>query len=771
MPSVTRRNIQASIDHQFDGLKRQLLELDLDYGLSPEVVKSNLQKCTKSILPTCKPELKLKEIIDWPLKKRIQFYDDMNGCERSDGKKTYYIRPQEPGTDFVYSEYEVKWIINEFINCFCSFEYFFYGYFFIKNKENRIVRPDVLVAQQIFLQIVASINSERLPLKLLILKARQLGISTIVEAIILWIALFQKGCHTVIASAEEDKSVEMSNMVWVALEKLPLWMKPILTRDDVAKGPGFLDSDSDILIQHGAKAKGIARGSTPVAAHLSEVAYYPIPTETIEASLLNAMHENPRTFLALESTARKKGDWFHKRWLQEREGESDGRNELTCIFLPWYVGKDKYPTPDWLRNHPVPAIWKALKETVRQAAEARLYVRTTPLLSRFLGENWEMPLEQMWCWEHRYLNASRTDETLKSFHAEFASDERTCFQSKRFSVFGQGLLEKIGKELSTKYVDYAVTGDGIATKFHLREFQSNTCKRIDISFTTAQGDYRLWRLIPLKETPDDSNLQFFLRVWEPPKTGYDYVIGVDIGGGIGQDASVIDVLRKGRNPTERDVEVAQLWSPWMNSAEMPPFCMALGIWYGTHMGWNEPYINQALMCPETQIATGDPISFQLDKEGYLNFCSDERKDMKRRPGQMSHRRGHATTTWTRPMMTQGLKHGIEVGWVKINSERTLSDLENLEAEELESGKTKYEAATGENDDCYMSLCIAYYHAHDKETMMERLEGKLKPKLEDEVETPPAIEDESSEQMLARRFQREDREAWPGEEEEGREFVF
>src|SRR5580692_1406291 len=200
----------------------------------------------------------------------IKAYDHFKNLEHTDGKNVFYARAnsEEP---FRYTPSETEFIRNEMYMCACDFQYWFFRYFFLKDKENRISRPERLAAQLIFLDILGELDLKQLPIKLLILKARQLGMSTIVEAIILWTALFRRGSHCVIASAEEEKSMSMSNMIWLGLDNLPLFMKPKLTRDDRKVGPEFGQIDSDVFIQHGSMTKGISRGETPVAAHLSEV--------------------------------------------------------------------------------------------------------------------------------------------------------------------------------------------------------------------------------------------------------------------------------------------------------------------------------------------------------------------------------------------------------------------------------------------------------------------------------------------------------------------
>jgi len=573
--------------------------------------------------------------------------------------------------------------------------------------------------------------------------------STITEAIIIWIALFRKGSNCIISSAEEDKSLKMSDMVWRCLDNLPLWMKPTLTGEDRQKGPEFGYLDSLISIQHGSMKKGIGRGDTPVACHLSECAWYPDPVNTIESSLFKAMHENKRSFLALESTAKKKGDWWHKTWEYNREMTPKGMNKFTCIFLPWYVGNDKYPTHDWILNHPIPDDWKPNSITLKQANRAQLYVAETPLLRKYMGAGWKMPVEQMWFYEFEYTSAARSDDTLKSFFAEMCSDEREAFQSKRWSVYSAEVLERIESNIGQKYVDYAISGNGIDPKFHLKSYQSRSAKRIEVYWQDMEGKPLEWKLIPLRETPEPEEEWFYLRVWELPKRGYNYTIGIDFSGGVGQDSTVFEVLRVGRDEYEPDVQVAQLYSPYISSPEAPPFANCLGILYGQHMSPTP----EAYMCPEVQVSTGDPTSHQLSRLGYTNFHYMRRYDQRKHPNSQPTRRGWATVGWSRQMMLEHLKMGIDNGWIVINSDKTVQELNNQESEEMDSGKTKYDHADGENDDSIFGLGIAYFCSHDDEALASRKGGK-RPRSPKET-AQPEVETDSTEMMLARHFQRED----------------
>lgn len=713
---------------------------------SPKIIAAKLEKLrARTKLP----------LVEHTLAESNAVSAHFSSLTQSDGKRQWMQRPNETEEEFAYVQWEKEWIQNELYVCAVSFPYWFFRYFFIKTKEGEIRRPDILEAQMVYLDLLSELDEQQLPILLLVLKGRQLGISTVTEAIILWIAMYRRGAHTVIASAEEDKSITMSEMIWTGLDNLPTWMKPIFTGESRKQGPKFGENETDIQVQHGAQTKGISRGSTPIACHLSEVAYYTNPIETIESSLLKAMHENKKTFLVLESTPRKKGDWLHRTWLKNRRGEATGHNRFTCLFLPWYVGRDKYPTADWIRNHPIPENWRPQTRTDEQAAKAALYVATQPLLAKHMGDDWTMPIEQKWFWEWSIIDAeeSNDEESVRSFYSELAADEVSCFAAKKWSVYEPDVLARAKAAMNPNYIDYAFTGNGIDKRFQLRDFQSLSARRVKIDWLTIESEHRHWELVPLHRTPDDPNLDFFLRVWEPPLRGWNYTIGIDIGGGLGRDNSSIDVLRVGK-PGEPSLQVAQLYSPWVPSAELPPMCNALGIWYGTFM---EP-TPEALMVPETQVAVGDPISYQLNKEGYTNFHRMHRYDTANAKATQGSRLGWATSGWSRQLMLDQEKLAIDNGWLVINSERTY---EELEGQERDDDRSDHSSTT--HDDSIFSLGMAYFVSHDQETLSSRIGQRPTRTLEVQAEEKKTLD--SVELIMAREILAEERRELDPDEDE------
>ena len=128
-----------------------------------------------------------------------------------------------------------------------------------------------------------------------ILKARQLGMTTLVELLIMFRIVFGYGVNAVIASADQGKSLMMAKKLLMAYDMLPVWLRPQYSaRVESDRGKlEFASLNSGVSVQHGNQMSGIARGATPTVYHLSEC-----------ASFSNAATSGPRIACPDPSTRR-----------------------------------------------------------------------------------------------------------------------------------------------------------------------------------------------------------------------------------------------------------------------------------------------------------------------------------------------------------------------------------------------------------------------------------------------------------------------------------
>ena len=289
-------------------------------------------------------------------------------------------------------------------------------------------------SQSIFLDIVAEMEDAQIALFLIILKARQLGISRIISLILLHRVIFYANRNAFLASSTEDKTRLLFDMLDFTLIRLPWWMRP---GEKFRREGKLLElfNGSGVTLQHGQQGTGIARGTTPTVAHISELAEFDDPSSLIDSSLLRAMHPSPSSFLGLEGTAEGINNWWHKKWKTQKALWPERRGRLRPLFLPWFVG-GLYPKAADLRARPVPANYAEtmLPWAKAHAEMAQEYVRSTDYLRKHLGSNWTMPLDQVWYYETE-RDAAIREGRLNKFLQEMPANDDEAFQSTNISVF------------------------------------------------------------------------------------------------------------------------------------------------------------------------------------------------------------------------------------------------------------------------------------------------------------------------------------------------
>lgn len=635
-----------------------------------------------------------------------------------------------------FTEREQRWIRNERMLCACDAEYFATRYAYIKDEKNNIKRFTFRAPQMVYFRIIAELERRGAAIKLQVLKARQLGMSTITEILVAHRIFFTYGVNAIIASAAQQQTQIMSQMIFIVYDNLPYWMQPPWTRR-VESDKGMLvfgGIQSGVSFQHGSQASGIARGTTPTVVHLSEVATFQNPEDLIDASLFRAVHESPNVFMVLESTAEGVDNWWHRTWKSSKSGWAKGRANLCPLFLPWFLGTDIYPTRTWITTRKIEENWTPSRETRSMMAKAKMYVSHDPLLSEVLGKDWTMGPEQAWYWEVNYVDyKSRGREKL--WAQEMPCDDIECFQSSFDSVFGNDLLAELHEARTKNYQIYAIEGQGIEDKFAPYDEdidrgigeEAPPPRRI-VQYKNARGESYTWTLIPLLdsciEVPDDpmdpgmenalEQADGKLLIFHEPRAGMDYTIGVDSGQGVGGDSTVISVWAKGKGGVP-DIQCAEFSSNLVSHIEAYPFVMAIASLYMKHMD----HPREPLVSIEVLAAVGDMVQLQMGKMGYSRFHQFVRYDSKKISKRKAVKRGWFTTSWSRPLLVDGFTHSVKNGWVEIHSPFLLAEMKNFEVHMTGGGKEKLEHADGSHDDRVFAGAIAVFTSHDLDAMVER----------------------------------------------------
>ena len=151
------------------------------------------------------------------------------------------------------------------------------------------------------------------------------------------------------------------------------------------------------------------------------------------------------------------------------------------------------------------------------------------------------------------------------------------------------------------------------------------------------------------ELRERGNLMDVLLMWEGPRTRGErrYMIGVDVGDGLGADRSVIDVARVG-TVEEPQEQVAQYVTDSTPPAELASIIYAIGMLYKDQDGVEAQV---AVECNNHGLSTQDTLQRVL---GYTHWYIWQVLDSRNEDGRYTTRIGWLTTSRTRPMILDQL---------------------------------------------------------------------------------------------------------------------
>src|ERR1700722_7234362 len=168
-----------------------------------------------------------------------------------------------------------------------------------------------------------------IPIRIIILKARQLGISTVTEGVLFnWNWMFP-GTQSLVLTHETKASQHLFEMTKLMWEEWPA--HDLLTeKHNTQKALGWLETRSGISIAT-ARNAGSGRSFTYRAVHCSECAFWEDP-ETLMTGLNQSVPYVPGTIMIFESTANGVGGWFYDEWYRAVDRESPS----IPMFFPWW---------------------------------------------------------------------------------------------------------------------------------------------------------------------------------------------------------------------------------------------------------------------------------------------------------------------------------------------------------------------------------------------------------------------------------------------------
>ena len=614
-------------------------------------------------------------------------------------------------------EYVRQFIQNEQLLCACDENYFSTRYAFICDEKGEIFKFAPRASQRVFDSLVAHFEELEVAIELLVLKARQVGISTRTALMFLHRMLFIPHTQAVMASAQGEKSELIGRILSICYERLPWWLPPQLIGERVGKQLRF-DNGSILSIQSGMQATGIAQGWTPTCIHISELADIPNPKKTIDEGLLKATHPSRKLFQVHEGTGGGSSGWLADTWRAAKEDFPIGRARFCPLFISWPLATDLYPEADFIRKFPVPQGFQPLLETRKHVKRCELYIRTTPFLAAIMGDNWTMPIEQKWFWEFNYMHAKKT-HTTKTWLSQMPADDTEALTGKNDYIFEKEVIEVHSKERERTYKTYAIVGKQIDDGFEPPpEIVDYEAERIIIEHTSYREDHYEWELIPLLpfDEKDENRVLDRLIVFEEPKAGRQYAIGIDTADGLDnpeeeRTCMQVNHVARGNN---QDVQVAEFTSRRVNPAQMVGFAAAVGAWYGQKC--RDP--RGVKWCIEQRDRPGDDCQHQLKIMGFFWHHKMTRYD-NAKVKEKGIKEGWYSSAWSIAFLMNRFIEGVNNGWYKINSPFLLEECKNLERKISPTGKTKMTHQSGKFDDRVRAAAQSYITMHHMQILNDR----------------------------------------------------
>lgn len=366
----------------------------------------------------------------------------------------------------------------------------------IKPKDRPLCKLDLNWPQRyIWQRYLQPAWDAREPLALLVLKARREGVSTLIRAWHFHKATFYKGQSCYLTAHDDDTCQELFRMDRTFYQNLPQRLRPPTVannRMEIEYAPEWGGSSMRVRI---AKFEDIGHGKTIQHWHASETAMYPLdPLTGAPAALpglLEAVPTTGRSSIVWETIGVQADTWFHQVWLEaerkkHRRVGYGNRHWQTC-FLPFF----------WHPDHQ--AEWVPDSEPLSKD-ECEIQRR------------FKLTMAQM-AWRRG---------KIEELNVEYP---------------GQGHRKFLQMYPCTSEEPFLLAGTCIFPEQALDEMRRQE-RPPSLGFNIVQTGQWRCNLVEEKHLEEAS-----LVMWEPPRRGCEYTLGVDVSRGVGRDDSAVVVMR------------------------------------------------------------------------------------------------------------------------------------------------------------------------------------------------------------------------------------
>lgn len=222
-----------------------------------------------------------------------------------------------------------------------DFEFFAISCITIEDKESaEHIRFKLNAAQRMLLAIFERQRKAELQILAQVLKAKQMGFSTLTQMYMKWIqTIHKKNWNSVICAHVKDAALNVRSMYERSVEHMPAingvkyTIKPFAQTQNIKVIP---ERGCRITVGTAQEPESV-RSQNVKLIHFSEEAFYPATKgnnpELLEASIISSSTKGPYTMIVRESTANGEGDYFYEQWQKAKKKES----AYEAVFAPWFM--------------------------------------------------------------------------------------------------------------------------------------------------------------------------------------------------------------------------------------------------------------------------------------------------------------------------------------------------------------------------------------------------------------------------------------------------
>lgn len=604
-------------------------------------------------------------------------------------------------------ESEIQVILKEIERCRNDFSYAARNYFWIQTKDGEDIPFQLWESQELILERWYWLR-HKFPNKsqrIMILKARQLGCSTVIEGLIAWATIFFSNRNAMVVSHDDSHAAYLYGIMTHILDMLPWWLQPMVASRKQETGLFFANPDASkrrenpgnqslVTVQSAMQVNGVGRGMRLNAVHLSEYASWEWSkfSEIIDGDMIHALANNRNSFAFLESTGKGAGSPSEDMWQAQVDLAEDA--DWLPVFIPWFFEKTRVEAPpdgwrperpeeemrekiakDWVLcdnqgcGHYFESNFRRVSRVDQPCSEC-----STGVLRRVILTD-----EQLRFMRGARINAERKGpDAIKKLREELASTAEESFQLSGIQVFSAACHEWVNLCVDKNPLIWGNIDDHGGLHYS-KDPHTGRC-----GMESCKQDHRY---------EDEHPLQ----IWELPVPGAQYSIGVDVAEGLGgkADYSVIFVNKVSPNGRWPDEQVA-LW----RSNTVDPIALA------SPVNWLGRLYNEAMVSIEVNKFDSCFNTVRLQYL-YPNMFVWKHYDSK---NPISQKLGWVTNLRSKPMLWQTATRWLKSHLWIIRSYNFAYEMKRFQKDDYDDQRAS--AERNFNDDELIAGMIALFCAHD-----------------------------------------------------------